>query len=149
MNAVKTPCIGICSTTSFGDSICRGCKRFNFEVIGWHRYSEEEKRAVMSRIDQLTTQIMSRYFQMHSVATLEQALDDYRFFYDPALSPWIWLHNLLQKRFSRIQSLQELGVSIHPDYAGTDIRDVLLKVNSELHTLSEAHFERYFQQNQR
>ncbi|MBU2098945.1 MAG: DUF1289 domain-containing protein, partial [Gammaproteobacteria bacterium] len=31
MNSVstKTPCIGICSTTSVGDKICRGCKRFS------------------------------------------------------------------------------------------------------------------------
>lgn len=145
MNAVKTPCIGICSTTSFGDRICRGCKRYNFEVIDWNRYGEEEKRAVMSRIEQFTAQIMPRYFRMHSVEALQTALDDYRFFYDPALSPWVWLHNLLQKRFNRIRSLQELGVSLNPDYAGADIRDILLEVNSELHTLSEAHFERYFQ----
>ncbi|MDO7671884.1 MAG: DUF1289 domain-containing protein, partial [OM182 bacterium] len=26
---VKTPCIGICSTTSVGDWVCRGCKRYS------------------------------------------------------------------------------------------------------------------------
>lgn len=143
MNTVKTPCIGICSTTSFGDKICRGCKRFNFEVIHWNSYSESEKSAVMSRIDQLTTQIMSNHFHIFSAPALEQALQDYRFFYDPSLSPYLWLHNLLQKRFSRIQSLREIGVELKAP--GADVRDVLLEVNAELHTLSEAHYERYFQ----
>ena len=33
MKTVRTPCIGVCSTTSLGDRICRGCKRSNVEVI--------------------------------------------------------------------------------------------------------------------
>ena len=70
MNTVKTPCIGICSTTSLGDKICRGCKRFGFEVINWNRYSEDEKRAVLSRIDQLTSQIMAERFRIFSVTRL-------------------------------------------------------------------------------
>lgn len=145
MSNIKTPCIGICSTTSFGDTICRGCKRFNFEVLNWNAYSEEEKAAVMRRIDQLTSQIMATHFRIVSVPALQQALDDFRFFYDPAMSPYLWLHNLLQKRFSRIHSLQEIGVELTPQHRGADVRDILLRVNDELHTLSEAHFERYFQ----
>jgi len=144
MDNVKTPCIGICSTTSLGDKICRGCKRFNFEVIDWNQYSESEKRAVLSRIDLLTSQIMAERFRIHSVQKLQQALDDYCFFYDEALSPWCWLHNLLQKRLYRINSLSELGVELAPDYAGVDIRDLMLEINQELFTLSQAHFDRYF-----
>ena len=145
MSNVKTPCIGICSTTSFGDKICRGCKRFGSEVINWNMYSENEKRAVMSRIDKLTTQIMSSKFEIFSVRLLEQALSDYRFFYDPEMSPYLWLHNLLQKRSSRITSLEEIGVRVRPQFQGSDIRDLLLEINEALHVLSEAHFERYFQ----
>lgn len=144
MNIVKTPCIGICSTTSLGDRICRGCKRFGFEVINWNQYSEEEKRAVLSRIDLLTSQIMATRFQIFSVQKLQQALEDYRFFYDQAMSPYCWLHNLLQKRLYRINSLDEIGVSLTQGYAGCDVKDLLLDINQELFTLSEAHFERYF-----
>lgn len=144
MNTVKTPCIGICSTTSLGDKICRGCKRFGFEVINWNRYSEAEKRAVLRRIDQLTSQIMAERFRIFSVARLQQALADYRFFYDPEMSPYCWLHNLLQKRLHLINSLEELGAEPAPAYAGVDLRDLLLEINQELFTLSQAHFERYF-----
>lgn len=145
MNTVKTPCIGICSTTSLGDKICRGCKRFGFEVINWNQYSEEEKRAVLNRIDQLTQQIMAERFRILSVEKLMQALDDYRFFYDPAMSPFCWLHNLLQKRLYRINSLDEIGVGLTESYAGRDLREVVGEINQELFTLSLAHFERYFE----
>jgi predicted Fe-S protein YdhL (DUF1289 family) len=145
MNAIKTPCIGICSTTSLGDKICRGCKRFGFEVINWNRYSEDEKRAVLRRIDQLTTQIMSERFRIFSVARLQQALEDYRFFYDQEISPYCWLHNLLQKRLYRIDSLQDIGAELTPAYTGVDLRDLILEINQELLTLSQAHFDRYFE----
>lgn len=145
MRKVKTPCIGICSTTSFGDTICRGCKRYAFEVINWNNYGEEEKDAVMKRIEMFTEQIMASKFHIFSIERLEQALDDYRFFYDPALSPYCWLHNFLQKKFYRINSLDELGVTLTPEHAHKDIRELIQEVNEELIRLGEAHFERYFQ----
>lgn len=144
MNSVKTPCIGICSTTSLGDKICRGCKRFGFEVINWNQYSENEKRAVLQRIDKLTGQLMAERFRIISVMKLEQALDDFRFFYDPEMSPYCWLHNLLQKQLHRIHDLSELGVELQPEYTGIDLKELVQELNQELFVLSEAHFERYF-----
>ena len=37
----STPCLGICTTT-FGDEVCKGCKRFAHEIISWPKYSENE-----------------------------------------------------------------------------------------------------------
>lgn len=145
MDTVKTPCIGICSTTSLGDRICRGCKRSGLEVINWNQYSETEKRAVLNRIDQLTSQIMAEKFRIYSVEKLQQALEDFRFFYDPSMSPYCWLHNLLQKRLHRIDDIRDIGVELLPASAHMDIRDLLLEINQELFTLSEAHFDRYFE----
>ncbi|MDT8399959.1 MAG: DUF1289 domain-containing protein [Pseudomonadales bacterium] len=145
MNHIRTPCIGICSTTSFGDRICRGCKRFGFEVINWNTYSEAEKRAVMSRIQQFTDQLMMSRFRIFSVQRLQDAMMDFRFFHDPALSPYCWLHGLLQKHLHRISTLQEIGVALQTAYAGRDLRDILDELNEELIVLSEAHYERYFQ----
>jgi len=144
MKSVRTPCIGICSTTSFGDKICRGCKRFNFEVINWNSYNETEKQAVQARINQFTRQLMENKFRIVSVARLEQVLQDFRVFYDPDLAPLFWLHQLLQKNLYRIQTLDEIGVELLPPLRGQDIRDILLQINEELHQLSAAHFERYF-----
>jgi predicted Fe-S protein YdhL (DUF1289 family) len=147
MRPVRTPCIGICSTTSLGDLICRGCKRFNTEVIHWNSYTEEQKRAVQARINLLTTQIMQGRFRIVSQQKLEQVLQDYRIFYDPDLSPYFWLHQLLQKHLHRLGSLDEAGVALQFDYLGRDVRDVLVEINDDLQVLSEAHHERYFGRN--
>jgi len=145
MNQIKTPCIGICSTTSFGDKICRGCKRFNFEVINWNTYSEQEKLAVFSRIDLLTEQILRNKFRIFDVGKLQDVMHDFRFFYHPELSPFCWLHGLLQKYSYRIKSLNEIGVELMPEFKNKSVDEVMLIINEDLHLLSEAHFQRYFQ----
>ena len=144
MKPVRTPCIGVCSTTSLGDRICRGCKRFSNEVIYWNTFTEAEKQAVQARINQFTQQIMSNKFRIVSQQKLEQVLQDFRVFYDPDLSPLFWLHQLLQKHLYRLHSLEEIGVELLPAWQGRDVRDVLLTINDELHVLSDAHYERYW-----
>jgi hypothetical protein len=45
----RTPCIGICSTT-YGDLVCRGCKRFAHEIVGWNGYDGAQRGAVWARL---------------------------------------------------------------------------------------------------
>lgn len=52
-----TPCAGRCSTV-FGDAVCRGCRRFNHEVIHWNSYNTEQHRAVWQRLDAQLDQIL-------------------------------------------------------------------------------------------
>ena len=102
MQKTKTPCIGICSTTSLGDLVCRGCKRYGFEVINWNGYDAEAKQAVLSRIEKFTVQILSARFQVLSETALKRGLEQYSIPFNPALSPYCWLHNLLKKRRGQI-----------------------------------------------
>ena len=55
--STKTPCIGVCSTV-FGDEVCRGCKRFQYEVIQWNAFNDSEKRSVLDRLETLKVKIM-------------------------------------------------------------------------------------------
>lgn len=45
----RTPCIGICSTT-YGDLVCRGCKRFAHEIVQWNGFDGEQRRTVWNRL---------------------------------------------------------------------------------------------------
>lgn len=54
-----TPCAGRCSTT-FGDHVCRGCRRFNHEIINWNSYSIEQQYAVWQRLDDQLDRILVR-----------------------------------------------------------------------------------------
>ena len=143
MPPVKTPCIGICSTTSFGDRVCRGCKRYAFEVIDWHGYGDEEKAAVLRRIEKLITQILENRFRIFSVPNLKLGLEQARVPFDPTLSPYCWLHNLLRKKHRDIDNLSDFGVYVLPGHAGLSLGDLCAQVEEELQQLSLAHFERY------
>lgn len=45
-----SPCIGVCSATALGDAVCIGCGRTFDEVILWNTLSDDEKRAINSRL---------------------------------------------------------------------------------------------------
>ncbi len=51
----RTPCVGICSTT-YGDLVCRGCKRFAHEVVDWNQYQQAQREQVWARLLTLLAQ---------------------------------------------------------------------------------------------
>src|SRR5690606_33959985 len=73
LKAVGTPCIGVCSTT-YGDTVCRGCKRFLHEVVDWNRYSDQEKTIVWQRLDQLLGLVVNNYLEVVDAGRLESQM---------------------------------------------------------------------------
>lgn len=142
----RTPCIGVCSTTSVGDAICRGCKRYAFEVIRWNSYLDVEKEAVLRRIETLTVQILKNRFHIHSAPDLEAALQHWKIPMNPALSPYCWLHSLLQKAPLGALEASACGFSILKAHEGTSLAALADMADQELLVLCEAHFARYFHQ---
>jgi len=140
----KTPCIGICSTTSVGDPICRGCKRFAHEVINWNGYTDEEKNAVLDRIEKLLIQILDDRFYVRDPSTLKAAMRSAAIPYDAERSPLSWLHNLLKKHHREIKGLYRYGVEVREDYRDIALAQLIEQVDKELLVLCEAHYSRYF-----
>lgn len=73
MSAALTPCAGRCSTV-FGDSVCRGCRRFNHEVINWNKYSLDEQRLIWQRLDSQLDQILLPLITVQSESLLDEFL---------------------------------------------------------------------------
>ncbi|MEM7098347.1 MAG: DUF1289 domain-containing protein [Pseudomonadota bacterium] len=48
----RTPCVGICSTT-YGDLVCRGCKRFAHEIVQWNSYDELQQEQIWRRLQEI------------------------------------------------------------------------------------------------
>ncbi|MBY0408159.1 MAG: DUF1289 domain-containing protein [Rickettsiales bacterium] len=48
---VPSPCISICAIDE-ATGLCKGCYRAIDEVAGWLYYTDEEKRAVLARLEQ-------------------------------------------------------------------------------------------------
>ncbi len=72
MRVRQTPCIGICSTT-YGDLICRGCKRFAHEVTGWNGYAAAQRAAVWRRLQDLRDTAVAEFVLIENEAVLFEA----------------------------------------------------------------------------
>lgn len=144
MKPVKTPCIGICSTTSFGDLVCRGCKRYGFEVIRWNTYDDAAKTAVLRRLESLQSQLYGNKLRIVSEDELKTGLRGLGVGFDEALSPWCWVHNLLTKNHRQIRRLQDFGLEAIGESAAYSIAELTARLDSELLELAEAHYQRYY-----
>lgn len=141
---VRTPCIGVCSATSFGDRICRGCKRFGFEVINWNLYTEDEKQAVLNRVEALVIPLVEARFIIRSEDDLSAGLRRHSVPCNPDLSPAIWLHNLLKKRHGQLRDLADVGVEVRPEWQSMSLAALAEDLDVRLLALAEAHLLRYF-----
>ncbi|WP_370978376.1 DUF1289 domain-containing protein [Agaribacterium sp. ZY112] len=139
-----SPCVGICST-GIGDSVCRGCKRFMNEVIDWNSYSEEQRQLIVQRLSSLVRQVAEPLVEIYDEALLKQSLDFQKVRYDKTAGPYLWLHELLQVGASTIASLEPFGCRIKSAYQGWSLSEIKQQIDRDFYTLSEVHFERYFQ----
>ena len=140
---VRTPCIGVCST-GIGDTVCRGCKRFEFEVIGWNGFTEDQRRAVLTRIDGLLEQIVNRWLPVVDAQQLARQLRAQQVSHDPARSPASWVVELLKAGASQMSDPSCFGLVPTSLAEGCSLRDVRDCIDREFYELSCAHFERYF-----
>jgi predicted Fe-S protein YdhL (DUF1289 family) len=46
---IESPCVSICR---YEDEVCVGCGRTVDEVVGWYDMNDDEKLAVLSRLDE-------------------------------------------------------------------------------------------------
>ena len=139
-SSVPTPCIGICSTT-YGDTVCRGCRRYLPEVIEWNRYSDYEKRLIWQRLDGLLQQIMPRYFVIFDSERLRHELMSRRIPIRAEANSWTWLQQLLKHMARQIHDLSQFGVH-RLDQSELDLFALRESINAELHMLASAYYER-------
>jgi predicted Fe-S protein YdhL (DUF1289 family) len=127
-----------------GDPICRGCKRFAFEVIDWNAYTEQEKHAVLQRIEALVQPIVETRFIIRSSKDLAAGLKRQAVPCNPDMSPASWLHSLLKKRHRQIQELSGYGVEIRQEWRHLTLAELAEDMDVQLLRLCEAHRVRYF-----
>lgn len=143
---ISTPCIGVCST-GIGDSVCRGCKRYAHEVIHWNGYSEEQKRAINQRLDQLLSQIVNAKLTVFDCALLERRLQAQQIRYSAHKSPPVWVFELLRAGASQIDDPRAFGFALEMGYRNVSLPVLREQIDSEFFLLSEAHYERYIAAN--
>ena len=140
--SVKTPCIGICSTV-FGDEVCRGCKRYQNEIIEWNSFNDSEKRSVLDRLEILKVQIMDPKIQVFDQKLLKEKLKHFKVRFVEDNNPLCWVFDLLRSGSESIQDPKDFGFDLK-GFGPTDLSELKKIMEDELFELSEAHHQRYF-----
>tara|TARA_B100001079_G_scaffold207064_1_gene180894 strand:+ start:50 stop:496 length:447 start_codon:yes stop_codon:yes gene_type:complete len=136
----STPCLGICSTT-FGDEVCKGCKRFSHEIVSWTKYSLEEREIVNDRLEKFKVQILQHRFEIIDQDLFESKLEEKAINFNHSLDPLTWIFDLFRAAGSQTFDIESFGIKKLYQFDPKTIRD---EINKELLELSEAHHDRYF-----
>mgnify|MGYP000238280514 FL=1 len=139
----STPCLGICSTT-FGDEVCKGCKRFAHEIVGWTKYSQGEREIVNDRLEKFKIKILQHRFAVTDKNLFESMLEEKAINFNHSLDPLTWIFDLFRAAGSQTFDISNFGIKSLVQFNPKTIRD---EINNELLELSEAHHERYFKKN--
>ena len=136
-----TPCVGICSTT-YGDLVCRGCKRFAHEIVEWNVYVEDQKTAIWQRLIELREGAVSAVLTDAQITALGERAQELRVPDTQAMSPASVAYESL-RRMARFTSHShgELLPDLRP---GDTPRTLLDVIDQEFFARSQAVYERSF-----
>ena len=138
----STPCIGICSTT-YGDLICRGCKRFAHEIVAWNSYTGEQRDRVWHRLYALRDEATAVHLTIADAGVLRNASQAARLERTLGTSLLTLSYEVLRRRAVDLDRLENIGLrALHPEMiAPIAVRDA---IDAEFHLRSIAYFERSF-----
>ena len=124
----STPCLGICST-SFGDEVCKGCKRFSHEIVSWTKYSLEEREIINDRLEKFKIQILQDRFKIIDVNLLVARLEEKAINFNHSLDPLTWIYDLFRAAGSQSFDLKSYGIKSLSQFDAKTIKD---EINDEL-----------------
>ena len=141
---IKTPCVGICSTTSVGGSVCRGCKRYAHEVIDWNSYNHDQKVAIETRLVSLLTTIVRQ-----KILIIDESLLRWQIERQPVQVPehrnlYCQAFSLLKAGAGQIHQPADFGLAVTADHRHLSVKAICKQIDDEFYDLSLAHYHRYF-----
>ena len=142
-NRSSTPCIGICSTT-FGDDVCKGCKRFSHEITNWGKFSTDERAVVNSRLEQFKTTILQEKFTISDSELFESKMNEFSINFNSSLEPITWIFDLLRASSNKDLNVNDFGIEILPAFSDLSLIELRDLINQEMLQLSEAHYYKFF-----
>ena len=142
-NRSSTPCIGICSTT-FGDDVCKGCKRFSHEITNWGKFSTDERAVVNSRLEQFKMTILEEKFTISDSELFESKMNEFSINFNSSLEPITWIFDLLRASSNKDLNVNDFGVEILPAFSDLSLIELRDLINQEMLQLSEAHYYKFF-----
>jgi predicted Fe-S protein YdhL (DUF1289 family) len=105
----RTPCVGICSTT-YGDLVCRGCKRFAHEIVMWNSFADAQRETVWERLNALREGATARFLAIDDHALLLSTAERLRIPGASSFSPINLAYEVLRRLARRVDSPADLGI---------------------------------------
>ncbi len=139
---IKTPCVGICST-GIGDDVCRGCKRFEHEVINWNAYTTTQKSIIAARLEDYLVQSVKLKFIINNQELLLQQIQHQQIQFNAEQSPFCWIYDLLRAGASQITALSVYGIQVQSQWQHEELTQLCELIDADFYTLSCAYFDRY------
>ena len=132
------------SSTTFGDDVCKGCKRFSHEITNWGKFSTDERAVVNSRLEQFKTTILEEKFTISDSELFESKMNEFSINFNSSLEPITWIFDLLRASSNKDLNVNDFGVEILPAFSDLSLIELRDLINQEMLQLSEAHYYKFF-----
>lgn len=130
-----TPCVGICSTT-YGDLVCRGCKRFAHEIVQWNAYSPEQRDVIWQRLFELRRQAVEAAVRVIDPVRFEAFRTQRKL---PEGAPWeLAAYEILRSIVIKDQDAAEFGLQ---SLSGLPTLALLRAIDADIFHRSRAWYE--------
>jgi predicted Fe-S protein YdhL (DUF1289 family) len=130
-----TPCVGICSTT-YGDLVCRGCKRFSHEIVQWNGYNPEQRDVIWQRLFELRRQAVESAVRIVDVERFAAFRAARKL---PEGTPWeLAAYEILRSIVIKDQDAAEFGLE---SVSGLQTLALLRAIDADIYHRSRAWYE--------
>ncbi len=99
----------------------------------------------MQRISALVEQVSEPIIEVYDEAALREGLDYQHVRFDEQAGPYVWILELLKVGANSIDTLESFGCRLRPQFEQLNLEEVREQINKDFYTLSEVHYQRYFQ----
>ena len=134
----RTPCVGVCSTT-YGDLVCRGCKRFAHEIVGWNGYSDDQRERIWTRLNTLLTDSVRAHLDVVDESKLRSVATRLKLNNAAELPA-----EVLAFRTLRARSIPLEAIGLHRRHPEESPGDAARVIDAEFYIRSRAHYEASF-----
>ena len=137
----RSPCVGICSTT-YGDLVCRGCRRFAHEIVGWNGYTEPQKAAVLRRLKQIKKEVISQYLIVANRSRFDELCEEIGF---NSADLGEKIYAVLAYLITKSEKIDSSGIKVTGlCEESLDVFKLMSFLESEMYVRAQAHYERNF-----
>lgn len=133
----------MCSV-SLGDSVCRGCKRFEQEVLEWNTsYANTTKQAVERRLTAMLLRVTDDLVTVTDVPLLQSRLNDSGVAYARHRDPKCWVWDALRLLSESIEDPKDYGFIAKPNYQHLSMTALCDALDGRFYDLAVSYYRRY------